>query len=83
MTEEKSDQLGLRGLLDVFQSTLRLVGAANATGVISAGVVFHTYDKGGPLSGVMGVVGLIFLFGVLAFVFAYVGLFICILELVM
>jgi hypothetical protein len=42
-----SDQqpLSLKETFDIYNSTLRLVGAANATGAIAAGAAFQAFEK--------------------------------------
>jgi len=73
--------LGLKGLFDIYQSTLRLVGAANATGAIAAGAAFHSLDKIPEAQSFIKYVALVFLMGVLAFTVSYLGLFIAELEI--
>jgi len=69
-------RLDLKGLFDVYQSTLRLIGAANATGAITAGAAFHALDKSPEAQHFIEIEALIFLMGVLFFAASYAGLFI-------
>jgi hypothetical protein len=73
MSDEKP--LDLTGLFDAFNSALRLLGTANATGAIAVGAGFQVFEKVAGAQTYIKVVVLIFLFGVLAFTFSYVGLF--------
>jgi allantoicase len=73
--------LGLKGLFDIYQSTLRLVGAANATGAIAAGAAFHSLDKIPEAQSFIKYVVLVFLMGVLAFTISYTGLFVAQMEI--
>lgn len=64
--------LGLKELFDVYQPTLRLVGAANATGAITAGAAFHALPEA---QWYVKYVALIFLMGVFFFAASCAGLF--------
>jgi hypothetical protein len=75
MGEEKPERLGLRGRLAHIESTLRLLGGANATGAIAAGAAYHAFDKNVDVQDAMKSAGVLFLFGVAAFVIAYAFLF--------
>jgi hypothetical protein len=73
MSEER---LGLRGRLAHLESTLRLLGGANATGAtIAAGVAFHAFKENVEIQSAVKTAVVLFLFGVLTFVFAYAFLF--------
>jgi hypothetical protein len=72
MTETKSERLGLRGTLALIESTLRLVGAANATGAITAGAALHAFAQEAALvQDRVKLAGLLFMCGVFAFTGAY------------
>jgi hypothetical protein len=75
MGEEKSDRLGLRGRLAHIDSTLRLLGGANATGAIAAGAAFHAFEKNADVQNAVKAAAVLFLVGVLAFAIAYTFLF--------
>jgi hypothetical protein len=72
MTETKSERLGLRGTLTLFESALRLLGAANATGAITAGAALHAFaqEAAAPVQNGVKLAVLLFLCGVFAFTFA-------------
>jgi hypothetical protein len=74
-------RLDLKGVFDVYQSTLRLIGAANATGAITAGAAFHALDKTPEAQQFIKVEALIFLMGVLFFAASYAGLFIALAQI--
>jgi hypothetical protein len=75
VTETKAERLGLRGTLSLFESTYRLVGAANATGAIAAGAAFHAFEKNGDVQSWVATAAVLFLFGILWFAIAYMLLF--------
>jgi len=58
MGEEKPERLGVKGTLALYESALRLLGAANATGLIAAGAAFHAFDKNADLK-VMAIIFLV------------------------
>ena len=74
-----SDQqpLSLKETFDIYNSTLRLVGAANATG----GAAFQAFEKIPGAQPHIKNVMLVFLFGVLLFTFSSATLFIAQTEL--
>jgi hypothetical protein len=75
MSDEKPQRLGLRGRLTHLESTLRLLGGANATGAIAAGAAFHAFKELPEVQGSVKLAGLLFLGGIFTFAIAYVGLF--------
>jgi uncharacterized membrane protein YhaH (DUF805 family) len=75
MSEEKPERLGLRGRLAHLESTLRLLGGANATGAIAAGAAFHAFDKNMDVQNAVKVAAVLFLFGIFTFAVAYASLF--------
>ncbi len=81
MTETKSERLGLRGLLALTDSALRLLGGANATGAIAAGAAFHALEKYGDAQRAVKWAAIAFLFGILSFVVGYVGWYVATLEI--
>src|SRR5215470_14144629 len=68
MGEEKPERLGVKGTLALYESALRLLGAANATGLLSAGAAFYVFDKNTDLK----VMAVIFLVGIIAFGVGYI-----------
>jgi hypothetical protein len=78
--EEKPERPGLKGRLAHIESTLRLLGGANATGAIAAGVAFHTFENNADIQNAVKIAAVLFLFGVLTFTLAQAFLFITILE---
>jgi hypothetical protein len=73
--DEKPERLGLRGRLAHIESTLRLLGGANATGAIAAGAAFHAFDKNADVQNAMKSAAVLFLFGIFTFAVAYTFLF--------
>jgi hypothetical protein len=68
-------RLSFKGLLDIYTTALRLLGAANATGAIAAGAAFHAFEKtSAAQSSIKGVI-VAFLIGVLAFAASYLAIF--------
>lgn len=79
MTDAKSERLGLRGTLALFESALRLIGGANATGLLAAGVAYHSFNADAQEA--IKAAGILFLLGVLGFTVAYVGWFVMSLDI--
>jgi hypothetical protein len=75
MDDEKNDRLGLRGRLAHMESALRLLGGANATGAIAAGLAFHTFENNADIQTAMKRAVILFLFGIFTFTIAYAALF--------
>ena len=74
MKETSSERLGLRGRLALLESTLRLLGTANATGLITAGAAFHAFPQAASASyiNMVKLTAILFLSGICAFIVAYV-----------
>jgi hypothetical protein len=81
MADEKSQRLGLRGRLAHFESALRLIGGANATGVIAAGAAFHAFAQNANVQSSVKLAAVLFLFGIFAFVVAYLSWFVTVEEI--
>jgi hypothetical protein len=75
MSDEKPERLGLRGRLAHIESTLRLLGGANATGAIAAGVAFHTFENNADVQNAVKFAAILFLLGIVTFAIAYGFLF--------
>jgi hypothetical protein len=71
MADTKSDRLGVRGTLALIESALKLVGGANATGALSAGVAYHAFIANQLIQQSVARAGVLFLFGVFFFMVAY------------
>jgi hypothetical protein len=80
MTDTKSDRLGLRGTLAHFESGLRLLGGANATGAIAAGVAYQAFAQNADVQSLVKMSATLFLFGILTFVIAYMSWFMMTLD---
>ena len=80
MTDTKLERLGLRGILALFESGLRLLGGANTTGAIASGAAFHAFAGTADAQNAVKVSGLLFLFGIFAFIIAYVCWFLLAFE---
>jgi hypothetical protein len=76
MDDEKTERLGLRGRLAHIESSLRLLGGANATGAIAAGVAFHAFENNADIQNAVKMAAVLFLFGIFTFTFAYAFLFV-------
>jgi uncharacterized membrane protein (DUF485 family) len=76
MSDEKIERLGLRGRLAHWESGIRLLGGANTTGAIAAGAAFHAFDKNVGVQNAVATAAVLFLFGIFAFIIAYVVLFV-------
>ncbi len=75
------DRLGLRGRLTHFESGLRLLGGANATGAVAAGAAFHAFAQNAEVLGSVKLAAVLFLFGIFTFVIAYLAWFVTVLEI--
>jgi hypothetical protein len=75
MADTKSERLGLRGTLTLFDSTLRLLGGANATGLLAAGATYHVFDGNPPIQTAVKTAATLFLLGVFSFIFGYMAWF--------
>jgi hypothetical protein len=67
MSEEKPERLGVKGTLALLESALRLLGAANATGLLASGAAYHAFGKHSDLK----TMAMVFLAGVVAFGVGY------------
>jgi hypothetical protein len=67
MAEEKPERLGVKGTLALFESALRLLGAANATGFLATGAAFHAFGSHPALTGIAA----FFLLGLVTFMVEY------------
>jgi hypothetical protein len=76
MTDTKPERLGLRGRLAHFESALRLLGGANATGAIAGGVAFHAFESNAEIQSAVKSAAILFLFGIFTFTIAYAALFV-------
>ena len=74
--DPKSERLGVRGSFAIYDSTIRLLGGANATGALAAGAAFHTFDGRADLQGDVKAIACLFLLGVGMFTIAYLCWFI-------
>ena len=81
MATKKPDRLGLRGRIAHFDSALRLLGGANATGAIASGAAFHAFAQNADVQTSVKVSAVLFLFGIFTFVIAYMAWFIAILDI--
>lgn len=81
MTNVKSDRLGLRGRLAHYEFALRLLGGANATGAIAAGVAFHAFAQNADVQSSLKLATVFFLFGIFTFGIAYMGWFLTVLQI--
>ena len=68
MADEK---LGMRGTLALIDSIYKLIGGANATGALAAGVAFHAFASKPEMQGSIKIAAALFLAGVLGFVMSY------------
>lgn len=81
MTDQKPERLGWRGGFSHLESALRLIGAANATGTITAGAAFHAFAENAGVQSAIKTTGILFLLGICTFVIAYSGWFVAILDM--
>jgi hypothetical protein len=70
-----NERLGVRGTFAIYDATLRLLGGANTTGALTAGVAFHAFEANPNIQGSMKTTAVLFLAGVLMFTIAYIGWF--------
>ena len=69
------DRLGLRGTFNLIESTLRIIGGANATGALASGAAFHAFHGNVDAQLYIKTAGVLFLLGVIAFCVAFAGCF--------
>jgi hypothetical protein len=69
--DPKSERLGVGGTFAIYDSALRLLGGANATGALAAGVAFHAFDGKADIQESLKTIAVLFLLGVLMFSVAY------------
>jgi hypothetical protein len=81
MADTKLERLGLRGRIAHFESALRLLGGANATGAIAAGAAFHAFAQNANVQSSVKLAAVLFLFGIFAFVIAYMSWFLTTLDI--
>jgi hypothetical protein len=72
MADPRSDRLGLRGTLTLIESAFRLVGGANATGLLASGVAYHAFSTNVDAQGTIKWTAVLFLVGVMSFTVSYV-----------
>jgi hypothetical protein len=81
VTTDKSNRLGIRGALTFYDSCLRLLGGANATGALASGVAFHAFNTNAAVQGLLKVAAVSFLIGVLAFLVGYFSFFVLTIDM--
>jgi hypothetical protein len=79
MSDDK--RLRLKGLLEFYAATLRIVGAANATGAIASGVAFQAFEKLPGAQPAIKNIAIAFLLGVFAFAISHLALFLTQMEM--
>jgi hypothetical protein len=81
VTDTKSERLGLKGRMAHFESALRLIGGANATGAIAAGAAFHAFAQNAGVQSSVKAAAILFLSGIFTFLIAYFFLFFTTLDI--
>lgn len=81
MADTTSERLGLRARLAHFESALKLLGGANATGAIASGAAFHAFAQNADVQSSVKLAAILFLFGIFSFVIAYMGWFMTVLDI--
>jgi hypothetical protein len=81
MSESKSDRLGLRGTLAHYDSSLRLLGGANAAGAIAAGAAYNAFAQNVDVQNSVKAAAVIFLVGIMTFAIAYMFWFLTTLHI--
>jgi len=76
-----TERLGLRGMLTLIESAIRLAGGANATGALAAGAAYHTFAANQAGQFLIREAAVAFLAGVTLFTIAYVFWIVASLEL--
>jgi hypothetical protein len=72
---DENAELKFKGLMDIWISSLRLLGAANATGALAAGAAFQAFDKKPEAQSTIKVVVIFFLGGVILFALSQIAIF--------
>jgi hypothetical protein len=72
---EENAELKFKGLMDIWTASLRLLGAANATGALAAGAAFQAFDKRPEAQSTIKAVVILFLGGVILFALSQMALF--------
>jgi hypothetical protein len=68
-------ELKFKGLMDIWIASLRLLGAANATGALAAGAAFQAFDKKPEGQSTIKVLVVLFLIGVVLFALSQIAMF--------
>jgi hypothetical protein len=68
-------ELKFKGLMDIWTASLRLLGAANATGALAAGAAFQAFDKKPEAQSTIKVLVVLFLMGVMLFALSQMAIF--------
>jgi hypothetical protein len=73
MTEDGEDKF--KAFIEIYKSGLRLVGAANATGLLAAGAAYQAFEKRSEAQSSIRTIIVFFFAGVVAFIIAQMFMF--------
>jgi hypothetical protein len=73
---DQNAELKFKGLMDIWTASLRLLGAANATGALAAGAAFQAFDKKPEGQSTIKVLVVLFLIGVMLFALSQIVMFV-------
>jgi hypothetical protein len=73
---DENAELKFKGLMDIWTASLRLLGAANATGALAAGAAFQAFDKKPEWQSTIKIFVVLFLIGVMLFTLSQITMFV-------
>jgi hypothetical protein len=72
---DENPELKFKALMDIWAASLRLLGAANATGALAAGAAYQAFDKKPDIQLPMKILVVVFLLGVISFALSQIAMF--------
>jgi hypothetical protein len=73
---DENAELKFKGLMDIWTGSLRLLGAANATGALAAGAAFQAFEKKPEGQSNIKILIVVFLMGVMLFTLSQIVMFV-------
>jgi hypothetical protein len=73
---DQNGELKFKGLMDIWTASLRLLGAANATGALAAGAAHQAFDKKPEGQSTIKILVVLFLMGVMLFALSQIVMFV-------
>jgi hypothetical protein len=73
---DENAELKFKAWMDIWTASLRLLGAANATGALAAGAAYQAFDKKPDGQSTIKVLIVVFLMGVMLFTLSQIAMFV-------